>query len=155
MAELDERLEQLLADKETLKKVVDMASTLKSARSEQSSVAEEEPPKSGEIVQPGTDAAEMLRQIIANTSPSEGGEAKGEQNSTAQSAAGAAGIAAVLPLLLGAISGSNDLVSDERLNLIRAMKPYMANKRLMGIDRAIRMANMAVAAKTALGILGR
>ncbi len=161
MAQLDERLERLLSDKDSMKKVLDMANAIMGQRSEQTSTSDNTPAVEGEIVQPGTDAADMLRELLAHSSvkdtASTGDENTGGKGAegVAEEAKGVAGIAAVLPMLLQAFSGNGDLVSDERLNLIRAMKPYMADKRLGNVDRAIRMANIAVAAKAALGILGR
>lgn len=64
-------------------------------------------------------------------------------------------LAAVLPPLLQALSGNGDLVKPEKLNLVRAFQPYLSSQRSPGIDRAIRMANVALAAKSALSVLGR
>ena len=48
------------------------------------------------------------------------------------------------------------LLSKEQKEIIlNAMKPYMAAKRADSVDRAIKMANMAKVAKSALGMLGR
>ncbi len=65
------------------------------------------------------------------------------------------GLATVLPSILQALSGSGDLVKPEKLNLVRAFQPYLSNQRSPGVDRAIRMANVALAAKSALSVLGR
>lgn len=64
-------------------------------------------------------------------------------------------LAAVLPPLMQAFSGRSDLVKPEKLNLVRAIKPYLSDGRSPGVDRAIRMANVALAAKSALSLLGR
>ncbi|MBQ1271552.1 MAG: hypothetical protein IIY11_07820 [Clostridia bacterium] len=64
-------------------------------------------------------------------------------------------IAALLPMFIQAMSGSANLIKPERLDLINALKPYLSQSRSESIDRAIRMANITKAAKSALGILGR
>lgn len=64
-------------------------------------------------------------------------------------------LASILPPLMQALSGRNDLVKPEKLNLVRAIKPYLSDGRSPGVDRAIRMANVAMAAKSALSLLGR
>jgi len=68
---------------------------------------------------------------------------------------GLGNIAAVLPPIMQAISGNGSFIKPEKLNLIKALKPYMTEARGSSIDRAIRMANIAQAAKTALTALGR
>ena len=64
-------------------------------------------------------------------------------------------IVSLFPVLMQAISGSANLIKPERLDLINALKPYLSESRSGSIDRAIRMANITQAAKSALGILGR
>lgn len=64
-------------------------------------------------------------------------------------------LAAAIPPLLQAMSGNGSFIKPEKLNLIRALKPYLSEERGTSIDRAIRMANVAQAAKTALTALGR
>ena len=68
---------------------------------------------------------------------------------------GLSSLAAALPSLLQAFSGSGSFIKPEKLNLIRALKPYLSEERGSSIDRAIRMANVAQAAKSALTALGR
>ena len=64
-------------------------------------------------------------------------------------------IAGILPPILGALSGKTDLVKPEKLNLIRAFQPYLSQTRSPEIDRAIKMANVALAARSAFSALGR
>lgn len=61
----------------------------------------------------------------------------------------------VLPQIMDAMSGNADLVNAERLNLVRAIKPYLPSGQAGSVDRAIRLANMTKAAKNALRLLGR
>ena len=60
-----------------------------------------------------------------------------------------------LPQLMDAVSGKGDLVKPEKVNLVRAIKPYLPGDRAGSIDRAIRIANVTKAAKNALRLLGR
>lgn|GEM_PF-4817588 len=64
-------------------------------------------------------------------------------------------ISAVLPAVMQAMSGKGELLRPEKINLIRAFRPYLDEERQGEIDHAIRMANVAQAAKTALSALGR
>ena len=64
-------------------------------------------------------------------------------------------LAALLPQLMTLFSGQGDLVKSERLDLLRAMKPYLKESRISSIDRAVRMANMTKAAASAMHLLGR
>lgn len=68
---------------------------------------------------------------------------------------GLGSIASVLPTLMQAFSGNGNFIKPEKLNLIKAFKPYMTAEHGGDIDRAIRMANIARAAKSALSALGR
>ena len=58
-------------------------------------------------------------------------------------------------MLMQAFSGGENFIKPEKLNLIKAFKPYMTESRGSSIDRAIKMANIAQAAKSALAALGR
>lgn len=66
-----------------------------------------------------------------------------------------AAVLAALPQLMDAMSGKADLVKAEKVNLVRAIKPYLPGERAAGVDRAIRLANMTKAAQNALRLLGR
>ena len=68
---------------------------------------------------------------------------------------GLSNIAAALPPILQAPSGKGEFIKPEKLNLIKALKPYMSATRGDSIERAIRMANIAQATKSALTALGR
>lgn len=68
---------------------------------------------------------------------------------------GLGNIAAALPPIIQALSGKGEFIKPEKLNLIKALKPYMSPTRGDSIERAIRMANIAQATKSALTALGR
>ena len=62
---------------------------------------------------------------------------------------------AALPNLLQAMSGSGEGLDGKKVNLIRAISPYISSSRGEYIERAIRLASVAKAARDTLGILGR
>ena len=66
-----------------------------------------------------------------------------------------AAVLAALPQIMDAMSGNADLVKAEKVNLVRAIKPYLPGEHASSIDRAIRLANVTKAAKNALRLLGR
>ena len=62
---------------------------------------------------------------------------------------------ALLPRLMMAFSGDANYLKPEKVNLLRALKPYLGQRRAPDIDRAVKMANLARAAQEALGGLQR
>lgn len=59
---------------------------------------------------------------------------------------------AALPKLMQAFSGDTNYLKSEKVNLLKALKPYLGSSgRGPDIDRAVKMANLARAAKSALG----
>ena len=64
-------------------------------------------------------------------------------------------LVAMLPQLMQAFSGQGNLLSNERVNLLKAMRPYLKETRLGSIDRALKMANVTKAATSAMHLLGR
>lgn len=97
-------------------------------------------------------AADGGTQSTANPSAA---QTDGGAQNTAASPFGSSKLAEALPILMQAFSGSGDFVDANRVNLVKAMRPYISAERAGSMDRAIRMANMAKATQTALGILGR
>lgn len=103
-------------------------------------------------------AAMMAEKGASSGAASDHASAAAETEPPPEDISGSSGLgslAAVLPPLLQALSGNGDLVKPEKLNLVRAFQPYLSSQRSPGIDRAIRMANVALAAKSALSVLGR
>lgn len=165
MAELDDRLKRLVSDENSMKRVLDMASAIMAQRN--AAHAAPEPPAEPAAQ---SDMTSILAALLQ--------QQKGEGSANAESAAGTAkaenppgtpihtedsgekknttaAFAEALPQLMQALSGNADLVKSERLNLIKAMKPYLSETRIGSLDRALRMANVTKAAKSALHILGR
>ena len=68
---------------------------------------------------------------------------------------GGLGGLSMLPEIMQALSGDKTYIDENKLNLIKAIKPYMASERAGEIDRAIKMANTAKAAKNILGMINR
>jgi hypothetical protein len=50
-----------------------------------------------------------------------------------------------------AFSGETNYLKQEKVNLLRALKPYLGQRRAPEIDRAVKMANLARAAQDTLG----
>lgn len=156
MTDLDERLDRLISDQESMRKVLDMAKTLLTQRdsAEPASVAEpaSETVSATSAPEFSTLLSAVLNQQSTPTAPSD--TPPNEQQSQA-ALQGMPALAAVLPQLLQAMSGQGDLVKQERVTLLRAMRPYLKDTRLNSIDRALRMANMTKAATAAIHALGR
>ncbi len=170
MAELDEKLKSLLGDQESLQKVLQTAGSLINRNS--STTAENTPenaqpqpvseapaasaalpaPSAGGGTETGSapDINQLLDTLFSSSAPKTEAEASSPPPSE-----GANPLSSALPQLLQAFSGRNNYIDENRLNLVNAIKPYMAEARAGSIDRAIKMANMAKAAKMALGLLGR
>ena len=133
MAQLEEKLGALLSDEEGRQRFLQLASMLSG---------------NGGASSPSPDA-DSDSQAANNTEE----EAYAPPPDKAADKAGM--ILEVLPRLLSALSGSGEGLDEKKLNLIRALSPYLNTQRSRYIDRAIRMASMAKAAKDTLGMLGR
>ena len=177
MAELDERLKGL--DGDSLKKVLEAAGALLSkeepTRAVDTQASEPVPgsPDQNQRTAPeqtvlpallpggagestGSEAPAGLNQLLDALLGSSSQSSSGRTAEPPQaSAGGASALTSALPQLLQAFSGKSNYIDENRLNLIKAIKPYMAETRAGSVDRAIKMANMAKAAKMALGLLGR
>jgi len=81
--------------------------------------------------------------------------ASGNDPAAEQSTASLSALAMLLPQLMQAMSGEGSLIKQERVALLRALRPYLKDNRASSLDRALRLANMTKAASTALKTLGR
>ena len=152
MADLDERLNQLISDQESMKKVLEMAKAILAQRdSANPAPAEEAPPVPTPA--PAMLGALMARQTEASVPPPDAAPA--ETTSSSEGSQSLAPLAAVLPQLMQALSGNGNLIKSERVNLLRAMRPYLKESRSGSIDRALKMANVTKAATSAMHLLGR
>ena len=165
MAELGERLKDL--DGDSLQKVLEAAGTLLSQSPAQPAADHTDPdaaqgshplpalPSAGAGDGRADAPAAGLNQLLDTLLGSSSADAAAG-NTEARPPSGAANAwTSVLPQLLQAFSGKGNYIDENRLNLVKAIKPYMAEARAGSVDRAIKMANMAKAAQMALGLLGR
>ena len=155
MADLDDRLDRLISDQESMRKVLEMAKTILAQRDSAASVSASDPSAKTEEPLQTPDLSSLLSTIISQQTtaqPQPEGPAAPEPQAQTQ---GMPPLAAILPQLMQAMSGQGNLVRQERVTLLRAMRPYLKDTRLASIDRALRMANMTKAATAALHTLGR
>lgn len=138
MAELEEKLGQLLGDEAGLKKILDTASALLSNSGDEKGAQGASVPEAG--------AAPDLSGLLSSILGSGGSSGTPDGQSSIASAL-------ALPQLLGTLTGKNSYIKEDKLNLVKAMKPYLAQERAGSVDRAIRLANLAKATKAALGLL--
>ena len=156
MAELEERFSQLLADPERTQKAVDLARAILSQR-ESAPSPPSSPAPAAAAGDPPASAADsagltaMLSAMLKAGDAAPGGAALPAAGSAMEQSP----LAALLPQLMTLFSGQGDLVKSERLDLLRAMKPYLKESRISSIDRAVKMANMTKAAASAMHLLGR
>ena len=153
MAELDERLSRLISDEDSMKRVLELASAVMAGQngsSSQENPSQTPPKQTSSIETPpaSPDLASVLSFLGANTS-----NARQQADSDASSAT--AGLMELLPQLLQALSGNTSSLQGDRVNLIRAMQPYMSEGRADSIERAVRMANLTKVAKDFLKLMGR
>ncbi len=156
MADLNERLDRLISDQDSMKRVLEMARTILAQRDSQGSGSAEESPPHPEPENDTPDLSALLSGLLGQTGTQPQMEQEpAPQSEPSASPLGAAALAAVLPQLMQAMSGQSDLVKQERAALVRAVRPYLKSDRGSSVERALRMANMAKAATNALHTLGR
>lgn len=165
MADLDERLNRLVADQDSMKKVVETAKAILAQRngpdpgSAESSDAESVPTAAeGAKPPPKADSAASLTALLQQFAAQKDGDAPKstpQSDASPASAATLPALAAVLPQFMTALSGQGNLLKSERVDLINAMRPYLKEERAGHIDRALKMANVAKAAMSAMHLLGR
>lgn len=152
MADLDERLNQLLSDQDTVNRILEVAKLIQAQRDSQNP----EPVKAEQTAEQQTgepDLSTLLASVLSSQTPPS--PAPNETTSASGSTPALSSLAAVLPQLMQAMSGQGNLIKSERVNLIQAMRPYLKANRLQSIDRAIKMANVTKAATSAMHLLGR
>lgn len=155
MADLNDRLDRLISDQESMRKVLEMAKTILAQRDSAASVSASDPPTKTEEAPQAPDLSSLLSDLVREQTAS---SSQPENATTVQSqpqAQGLSALAAILPQLMQAMSGQGNLVKQERVTLLRAMRPYLKDSRSDSIERALRMANMTKAASAALHTLGR
>ena len=130
MAELDERLSRLLSDGDSMKQVIELASAFMSGQKGSSSQTQEQ----------------YKNQNL---------DSQKDEHEDTDAAPSGMDLFSMLPLLLQAFSGDTSRLQSDRVNLIRAMQPYMSQNKAGNIERAMRMASLTIVAKDVLKRLGR
>lgn len=130
MAELDERLSRLLSDGDSMKQVIELASAFMAGQKGSSSQTQEQ----------------SKNQNLDFTK---------NEDEDADTAPSGVDLFSMLPLLLQAFSGDTSRLQSDRVNLIRAIQPYMSQNKAGNIERAMRMASLTIVAKDVLKRLGR
>ena len=134
MSQPEEKLGALLSDEEGRQRFLQLASMLSG-----SGASSSEPPPAG----------------FDENTVSENYTSDFSQSSSSSQSDKTSALLEVLPKLLQAMSGNGEGLDSKKINLIRALSPYLNSNRTQYIDRAIRMASVAKAAKDTLGMLGR
>lgn len=188
MADIQDTLQKLFSDPESMKKVTDLAAGLAPALQE--SVASQSPPPApgglgalfgspGQSTPPPSeeqksgDLSALLASLGKGLSSAPAGEeqkkeggldlsslfslfGKSSSSSAEEPTEKQSGMdPALLPRLMMAFSGDANYLKPEKVNLLRALKPYLGQRRAPDIDRAVKMANLARAAQEALGGIQR
>ena len=141
MAAFDERLSRLISDDDSMKQVLELASAVMSG---QSSCSSTDSPKQ-ETAVPEPDLSSVLGAL--SSSDPESSESAGNTSASA--------ILGIMPQLLQALSGDTSMLQNDRINLVRAIQPYLPQTKAGSIERAVRMANLTKVAKDVLKLLGR
>ena len=150
MADLDERLSQLLSDPAAMERLTELARALQTRQNSADPAAptQSSPPSEQ---QGNTPLNAVLSNLLSNEQPT-GSE---ENRFTEEAAPPVSPLLSILPQILQAVSGNGDFIKHERVNLLQAMRPYLKDRRTDSIERAIRMANITKAATLAMHELGR
>ena len=153
MADLDERLSQLISDQESMKKVLEIAKVIMTQRDSdtpapamQTSEAAPQQPSAS------PDLTGLLSSLLSQPSSE---PPKAQEPAAVPESDNLLPLAAMLPQLLQALSGEGNLLKSDRVNLLQAMRPYLKENRLRSIDRALKLANVTKAATSAMHLIGR
>ena len=153
MAQLDDSLKSILSDSKSLNALLEMLPLLKQSASEAPSSNQSNDSATSTGNDPGAAGSPQSQHTPdAQTAPDDTAQTTQAQEANDPFPPNVEKLAAALPQLIQAFSGSANLVDGQKLNLLKAVSPYLATSRAGSIDRAIRMANMAKATKSAIGI---
>lgn len=169
MAELEDKLNQILSNPDSMKKVMELASGLMSAQKAGGAGPAAQPPGSegsggaggaplgalapnGGSPPSGGGGLDLSSLLASLAGKREAGQSKGGDPAPAEEVPAPGGFdVAALPRLMQAFSGETNYLKQEKVNLLRALKPYLGQRRAPEIDRAVKMANLARAAQDTLG----
>lgn len=150
MADLDERLSQLLSDPAAMERLTELARALQTRQNSADPAAPTQSSPTTEQ-QGNTPLNAVLSNLLSNEPPA----GSPENSHTEATAPPISPLLSILPQILQAVSGNGDFIKHERVNLLQAMRPYLKDRRTDSIERAIRMANITKAATLAMHELGR
>lgn len=151
MADLDERLNQLLSDQDTVNRILELARLIQAQRDSQNPEPVKSPAPAPQTAEP--DLSALLATVLSAQAPQP--SPQNDTTPTSDPMASPSPLVTLLPQLMQAMSGQGNLIKSERVNLIQAMRPYLKENRLQSIDRALKMANVTKAATSAIHLLGR
>ena len=120
MADLDERLTQLLSDPDTVNRILAVANAIQAQRDNpHPEPAKPEAPPEPQPQEP--DLGALLSSLLTERTESAAPSASAESPPLSSLPP----IAAILPQLLQAMNGQGNLIRQERVDLLRAMRPYL------------------------------
>lgn len=149
MADLDERLSQLLSDPAAMERLTELARVLQTRQNSADPAA-----VTSTAPISATEESTPLSEVLSNLLSAPAAETPHDTNQEA-ALPPVSPLLSLLPQIMQAISGNGDFVKRERINLLQAMRPYLQDRRTNSIDRAIKMANITKAAALAMHELGR
>ena len=150
MADLDERLSQLLSDPAAMERLTELARAIQTRQhsADPAAPTQESPVPPHQEDSPLT---AVLSNLLSDHEPV--GEPQNAAKDTGE--VPYSPLVSLLPQIMQAVSGNGNFVKRERVNLLQAMRPYLKDRRTNSIDRAIKMANITKAATLAMHELGR
>ena len=151
MADLDERLSQLLSDPAAMERLTELARAIQTRQNSADPAAVNPNIPSAPSVETTPLTAVLSNLLSAQQTTAEDAQMPPQDASSAS----ASPLLTILPQIMQALSGNGDLVKRERVNLLQAMRPYLKSHRTDSIERAIKMANITKAATLAMHELGR
>lgn len=150
MADLDERLSQLLSDPAAMERLTELARAIQTRQNSADPAAPtQEPPV------PPPQEYPPLTAVLSNLLSAEPAAETSQSAPQDTNSAPVSPLVTLLPQIMQAVSGNGNFVKRERVNLLQAMRPYLKDRRSDSIDRAIKMANITKAATLAMHELGR
>ncbi len=164
MPEIDARLLELLSDEAQMKKLTDLAAALRGQNQPQRGAHEasgSDAPPADAPAQPAFDTSQLLASLLSSRTQAQAEAPHDAPPAPEPAAAAPAGerqgfnmsaILDILPQLLSALTGEANGLPAEKVNLVNAIRPY-ASSRAESLDRALKMAGIAKAAKSAIGSL--
>jgi len=150
MADLDERLSQLLSDPAAMERLTELARTLQTRQNSADPAA-----VTADTPSTATEENTTLSAVLSNLLSAGAATEPAQEQPQGAAPPPASPLLTLLPQIMQAMSGNGGFIKQERINLLQAMRPYLKDRRTDSIDRAIKMANITKAATLAMHELGR